>query len=99
MQNNYRAKRPLRSFRDLEIYQKSSKLAVEISQIILPITTEKNFRLNSQIEKLSLQIPSILAEAFCRRFENRIESISLLEEAMLNCNKMVVYMEQVRDYN
>ena len=97
MQNNYRAKNPLRSFRDLEIYQKSSKLAVEISQQVLPITSEKNFRLNPQLEELSLGIPCIIAEAFCSRYDNRIEAMSLLEKAMLSCNKMVVYLEQVRD--
>ncbi len=42
-------------------------------------------------------IPHLVAEAHSFRFGSQKECLILLEKVMLNCNKMVVYLDQTRD--
>ena len=42
-------------------------------------------------------LPHLIAEAHSFRFGSQKECLILLEKAMLNCNKMVVYLDQARD--
>ncbi|MBU4142854.1 hypothetical protein KJ590_02535 [Patescibacteria group bacterium] len=42
-------------------------------------------------------IPHLIAEAHSFRFGTQKECLILLERVMLNCNKMVVYLDQTRD--
>ncbi len=42
-------------------------------------------------------MPHLIAEAHSFRFGTQKECLILLEKAMLNCNKMVVYLDQARD--
>jgi len=42
-------------------------------------------------------LPHLIAEAHSFRFGAQKECLILLEKVMLNCNKMVVYLEQCRD--
>lgn len=46
--------------------------------------------------RTSLEIPRVIAEAHSIRFESNLQGIALLEKAMADCNKMVVYVEQAR---
>ena len=45
----------------------------------------------------SCAIPHLIAEAHSFRFGSQKECLVLLEKVMLNCNKMVVYLDQARD--
>jgi len=45
----------------------------------------------------SCMIPHLIAEAHSFRFGSQKECLILLEKVMLNCNKMVVYLDQARD--
>jgi len=45
----------------------------------------------------SCAIPHLIAEAHSFRFGSQKECLILLEKVMLNCNKMVVYLDQARD--
>lgn len=45
----------------------------------------------------ALAIPHQVAEAHSLRFGDHAAGIAAIERAMLNCNKMVVYLEQFRD--
>ncbi|MEX2405234.1 MAG: hypothetical protein WD579_01385 [Candidatus Paceibacterota bacterium] len=42
-------------------------------------------------------IPHLIAEAHSYRFGLQEDCIIILEKVMANCNKMVVYLEQIRD--
>lgn len=42
-------------------------------------------------------IPHLMAEAHSLRFGAQEDCVVLLEKLMVNCNKMVVYLEQTRD--
>ncbi len=93
----FKPKRPVRSFRDLEVYQKSLEAAVFVSKKILPILEENNYLKKNEMVESSLDIPRILAEAHSARFDDNPSGTDLLQKSMTECNKMVVYLEQVRD--
>jgi hypothetical protein len=45
----------------------------------------------------ALSIPHLIAESHSKRFGASAEHLKILDEVMLKCNKMVVYLEQTRD--
>lgn len=45
----------------------------------------------------ALGIPHQIVEAHSLRFGDHTAGIAAIERAMLNCNKMIVYLEQFRD--
>lgn len=94
---NFRPRKPVRSFRDLEVYQKALEGAVAVTKNILPILKEAEYPLRDEMVQCSLRIPLLLAEAHGARFDAEPSGLSLLQQAMTGCNKMVVYLEQVRD--
>jgi len=93
----FRPRKPVRTFRDLEVYQKSLEGAVAFSKKILPVIEEKGYQLKEEMTKCSLRIPRLIAEAHSARFDKEESGLKLLDQAMTDSNKMVVYLEQVRD--
>lgn len=89
-------KRPVRSFRDLEVYQKTSQASADVMRKITPKIAGK-YPMTDKMSQCLLTIPNLIAEAHSRRFEDEKTGLKLLDESMAECNKMVVYLEQVRD--
>jgi len=85
--NNYYPKRPVKSFQDLEVYQKLLAISVAIAK---KVKSEK-------ITTMALDLPVKIATAHSLRFGDQTRAIEALEEVMLNCNLLVVYLEQYRD--
>lgn len=85
-------KRPVRSFRDLEVYTKTLECSVEIRKL----AGKKSFSFRDEMVSCAGSIPLSIAEAHSLRFFDRERAVSLLEEAMAGCNKMVVYLEEMR---
>lgn len=92
----FRPRRPVRSFRDLEVYQKALEGAVMTAKNILPLLKEQEYPMEKEMLKTALEIPCFISEAHSARFEER-SGLELLNQAMSGCNKMVVYLEQTRD--
>ncbi|TSC52169.1 MAG: hypothetical protein LiPW41_380 [Parcubacteria group bacterium LiPW_41] len=86
-------KKPIRSFRDLEVYTKTLECAVVIASSVR--TSVPDFPELSGMVNCALSIPLWIAEAHSIRFANKKEGITLLERAMAGCNKMVVYIEEM----
>lgn len=80
-------KRPIKSFQDLEVYQKTLGIAIALTK---KIKSEK-------ISALALDLPVKIATAHSLRFSDQNKAIQILEETMLGCNLLVVYLEQYRD--
>ena len=93
----FQPRRPVRSFRDLEVYQKALEGAVAVAKNILPILKEQEYPLKQEMILCSLEIPRQIAEAHSARFDSKDTGLQLLDKAMSGSNKMVVYLEQVRD--
>ncbi len=94
--HKFTPKRPVRSFRDLEVYTKTLENAVDIvNKISSPKTFEK-FPQREQMTNCALTIPLLIAEAHSIRFADHAYAIQLLEKAMAGCNKTIVYLEELR---
>lgn len=87
-------KKPIRSFRDLEVYQKTLECSVLVAKFIIPDLTVANFPMTEGVSNCSLSIPLYVAEAHSLRFSDFKVATNTLEKAMLGCNKMIVYLEQ-----
>ena len=85
--NKYYPKRPVKSFRDLEVYQKLLAVSVAIAKRIK----------SAKVTAMALDLPVKVATAHSLRFGDQTRAIEALEEVMLNCNLLVVYLEQYRD--
>jgi len=94
--SSFKRRMPIRSFRDLGIYQTTEKISVEIVKNIIPHIPEES-SLKKDLADCSMQIPHFIAEAHSRRFDDKAKAMKLLEEVLFLCNKVVVYLEQVRD--
>jgi len=84
---------------DLEVYQRALEAAVFIGKI-----RNKDKKKNALADSLlasstacALSIPHLIAEAHSQRFGTSEQSLLTLDKVMLHCNKMVVYLELVRD--
>ena len=96
---SYYPRRPVKSFQDLEVYQKTLSVAAIIVKHILKETPE-NQKLNGIVEHLVqylLDLPVYISTAHSVRFSSPQTAIDKLERAMLNCNLAVVYLELYRD--
>lgn len=87
---NYYPKRPIKSFQDLEVYQKLLAVSVAIAKRVK----------NQKAVDTAMDLPIKIATAHSLRFGDQIKAIQILEEAMVSCNLLIVYLEQYRDiYN
>ncbi|MBI2459579.1 MAG: hypothetical protein HYV53_03450 [Parcubacteria group bacterium] len=102
---SYSPKKPVKSFMDLEIYQQALAASVAAAGITLIKDKKKKERIKEEAENLiihnllpcALGLPHLIAEAHSFRFGAGTDCLVLLEKTMVNCNKLVVYLEQVRD--
>lgn len=93
----FRVRRPIRSFRDLEVYQRTAKASVEIMKSLLPLLTEQNCPVKEKLVDCCLEVPRLIGKSHSKRFDDPPASLVLLEEVMSLCNDAVVYLEQIRD--
>lgn len=98
----YTPKKKVKNFTDLDVYQKAHEASVFCgNEIVRAAEENRNEFLHAAItEKLvacALSIPRLIAESHGKRFGTSQESLDILDAVMLNCNLMVVYLEQARD--
>ena len=96
---SFRVKRPIRSFRDLEVYQRTARSSVRIMKEVLPLLEGKGrpCPVKDKLVDCALEIPRMIGKAHSKRFDEREVSLGLLEDVMSLCNDAVVYLEQMRD--
>lgn len=92
----FRVRKPIRSFRDLEVYQRASQCATEILTKVVPMLEAGKSPIRDRMVETALRIPEAVAEAHSHRFEAKDE-FKAIETALECCNKAVVYLEQARD--
>jgi four helix bundle protein len=90
-------KKPIRSFRDLEVYQNTYKASVLIATEILPkLPSREKFDLTDQLSRSSKAIPRLIAEGFAKKHQ-KYGFQKYLDDAMAECNETIVSLEQVKD--
>lgn len=95
--SRYKTKKPIRGFRDLEIYQKAQKAAVEITKTIRPFLGDKSYGYEKEFCELALNIPLQIVDAHTQRFTQPEKAMETLNNVISNCNKMIVYLEQIKN--
>lgn len=100
--NYYQPRKPVKSFQDLEVYQKVLAVAVVVTKRVMENAGQKKEAeiIKTIAVKLTehlLALPVMIASAHSMRFSYPAEAIKKLEEALLYCNLSVVYLEQYRD--
>lgn len=86
-------KKPVRTFRDLEVYQKTIECAVLISKDIAPSLADQKYSFAERLIDCALSVPLFVAEAHSLRFADFALGVGFLEKAMSASNKMIVYLE------
>lgn len=89
-------KKPVKSFRDLEIYQTTLQCSVIVVKNIRPKLVTLKYLFLEGIVNCAMSVPLFIAEAHSIRFGNFTLGLSLIEKTMSNCDKMIVYLEHVK---
>lgn len=86
----------IKTFRDLEVYQQSYKLMLEIHKALKTLPVYERNELASQIRRASKSCPANIAEGWAkRRFEKEFKHH--LDSALGSANEMEVHIETARD--
>lgn len=105
----YYPKRPIKSFQDLEVYQKALGIGAAIAKRITedfavaktktqnPLIFEKRQTITSRLIDRALSLSYLIAYAHSIRFVPGNQALDKLEETMLNSNLTIVSLEQYRD--
>ena len=89
-------RKPVRSFRDLEVYQQTLAASVIVVKDIRPELAQLEFPFLEGIVNCAMSIPLWISEGHSIRFGDHKLGLRLLEQAMAGCNKMIIYLEQVK---
>ena len=90
-------KKPIRSFRDLHIYQNTYKAAIIIMTRIIPrLPDNEKFDLKDQLSRSCKAIPRLISEGYAKRHQ-RAGFQKYLDDALAESNETLVSLEQVKD--
>ena len=92
----YSPKKPVFTFRDLEVYQKTMEASVIIMKNLKAKLKVLKYDFVENLANCAMAIPLRIGEAHSLRFGDHKRAILLLEYAMAECNKAVIYLEQVK---
>jgi four helix bundle protein len=84
------------SYRDLEIYQLSYKLAVQIHKFSLTLPKYELYEEGSQIRKSSKGITSCIVEGFGRR-RYKADYIKFLSYSHASCDETILHLNFIND--
>lgn len=68
---------PVRSYRDLKVWQRSKALVVEVYKVTQPFPREEAYGLTAQIRRCAVSIPSNIAEGNARSTKDYIRFLSI----------------------
>lgn len=89
-------RKPVKTFRDLDIYQKTMECAVIVVKNIRPKLVTLKYPFIEGITDCAMSVPLFIGEAHSIRFGNFALGLQLIEKAMSGCNKMIIYLEHIK---
>ena len=95
-QKPFTPRKPVRSFRDLDIYQKTLECSVLVVKNLVPTLKKLKYQFEENMVNCAMSIPLFISEAHSLRFASFEGGVILLEKSMSGCNKMIVYLEQMK---
>lgn len=85
-------RRPIRSYRDLRVYQQSMELLAPIHKLVLGFPDYERFGLADQMRRACRSVPTNIVEGYSRRSSAK-EFKHFLGISMGSANEMVVHLE------
>jgi len=90
-------KKPIRSFKDLEVYQTSYRAMREVFKDILPkLPVEEKYDLVDQLRRATKAVPRLIAEGHSKRHQRKGFQ-KYLDDAMAESNETIVSLLQAKD--
>ena len=87
-----------KSYKDLEIYNSSFELAIELHELSLKFPKFEMYEEGSQLRRSSKSVPSLIAEGWGRRYYKN-EFIKFLIYALASCDETKVHLDFVTRCN
>lgn len=89
--------KPIKSFQDLEVYQRLYKLMIVIlTKIIYQLPQEEKFDLINQMRRCCKASPALLAEGFAKRYQKK-QWRKYLDDSIGENNEMIHHLSVCRD--
>ena len=90
-------RKPIRSFRDLEVYQNTYKASLEVIGKIVPkLPKEERYDLADQLRRSSKAIPRLIVEGYSKKHQNKGFQ-KYLDDAIGESNETIVSLSHARD--
>jgi len=89
-------KKPVKTFRDLDVYQRTLECSVIVVKNIRPKLITLKYPFLEGFVNCAMTIPLSIGESHSIRFGNFTVGIALIEKAMSGCNKMIIYLEHIK---
>lgn len=89
-------RKPVKTFRDLDIYQATMNCAVIVVKNLRPKLVTLKYPFLEGITDCAMTVPLSIGEAHSIRFADFAKGIGLIEKAMSGCNKMIIYLEHIK---
>lgn len=90
-------KGPIKSFRDLIVYQETYDLSLKVAEEVLAnLPSRERYDLVDQLSRSSKAIPRLIAEGYAKKRQKRGFN-KYLDDALAECNETIVSLEQCRD--
>ena len=95
---NFRVKSPVKTFRDLEVYQQTTKLSADIFTLKIPAGRKNNKNKDvldeiGKLKEMSKQIPRLIVEAYGDKFTSLELSSKKMERAAYFVNMVVAKLD------
>ena len=82
----------MKSYRELEIYQESKRLAIEIHRVSLALPKFELYEEGSQIRRSSKSVTSMIVEGYARG-KYKAEFIKFLIYSLSECDETIVHLD------
>jgi len=92
-----KSNKPIKSFRDLEVYQNSYNACIKVITQVLPqLPNAEKFDLKDQLLRSSKAVPRLIAEGYAKKHQ-KSGFQKYIDDAMAECSETIVGLEQCRD--
>jgi four helix bundle protein len=82
----------MKSYRDLEVYKESKRLAIQVHKISLTFPKFELYEEGSQVRRSSKAVTTLIAEGYSRR-RYKADFIKFLTCAQAECDETIVHLE------
>ena len=90
-------RKPIKSFRDLEVYHESYNATIVVFGELLPKLPEsEKYDLKDQLSRSVKAVPRLIAEGYAKRHQ-KLGFQKYIDDAMAECNETIVGVEMCRD--